>query len=145
MKGIVYCFLGNIGVKIHVTDSFLCIHNCNEYLLEQGQCLQTFTKKSLLDKKLSFCIKKGSGQMQGFQRVQIVKAIHPEYVGVNGLIKIHGTDMGADKVMFLHLAFFYNNPQTVWKGRKRVINSKPVLALSSRLSGAKQKEFLPAR
>jgi len=103
-------------------------------LLEEGMNLNVFIKKKLLEIKINhlFCV--DSSQMLDAQRDEVVKAIHPEYVDVDGVIVIHGTDTAADTAKLLHLALPYYDPRNIWKDGNRTFNwGKPVLVLSSQV------------
>ncbi|MBI2142287.1 asparaginase, partial [Candidatus Woesearchaeota archaeon] len=103
-------------------------------LINDGLNLKSFVQKGLLDIKINhlFCV--DSSQMEDSQRDEIVRAIHPEYVEVDGVVIIHGTDSGADTAKYLHLALPYYDPRAIWKNDSRVFNwGKPVVVLSSQV------------
>ncbi|MBW2997154.1 asparaginase, partial [Candidatus Woesearchaeota archaeon] len=105
-----------------------------ERLIFEGLNLDILRKKDLLNVKIVhlFCV--DSSQMEDNQRDDIIKAIHAEYVDVDGIIILHGTDSGADTVKILHLALPDYDPRTIWKDGSRVFNwGKPVLVLSSQV------------
>lgn len=103
-------------------------------LIFDGLNLKTFTKRDLLQIKIIHLFSVDSSQMTETQRDEIIKAIHPEYVDVDGIIILHGTDTGADTAKFLHLALPYYDPRPIRKNGSRIFNwGKPVIVLSSQV------------
>jgi len=103
-------------------------------LIHDGLNLKSFIKRELLEIKIIhlFCV--DSSQMTESQRDEIIRAIHPEYIDVDGIIILHGTDTGADTAKFLHLALPYYDPRPIRMNENRAFNwGKPVIVLSSQV------------
>jgi L-asparaginase/Glu-tRNA(Gln) amidotransferase subunit D len=103
-------------------------------LIFDGLNLNIFIKRDLLQIKILHLFSVDSSQMTEKHRDEIIKAIHPEYIDVDGMIILHGTDTGADTAKFLHLALPYYDPRPIRKNGTREFNwGKPVIVLSSQI------------
>src|SRR3989338_6411669 len=103
-------------------------------LLHEGLNLNLFVEKNLLKIKIVHLFSVDSSQMTDKQRDGIITLLSHEYIDIDGVLVIHGTDTGADTAKFLHLALPYFDPRRIYRDESRIINwSKPVIVLSSQV------------